>query len=70
MLGLLVVVAPALEVALAAAVVAVVLAPVALQGWHSCLSCLAPGAARPARELKVCGSSCSATLLLLQVNSH
>lgn len=46
-LGLLVVVAPALEVALAPAVVAMVLALVALHTWHSCLPCCGPWCCPP-----------------------
>lgn len=69
MLGLVVVVAPALVVALAPAVVAV--APVTLQAQYSRFPCYGPpGAAHPACKLEVLSSSCSATVLLLQFNSH
>lgn len=64
-LGLVVlVVAPALVVALVPAVVAMVLALVTCQ--HGTSICIA----HLACELEVFSSSCSATVLLLQVNSH
>lgn len=61
-LGLVAVVAPAL-------VLAVLLAPVTVQAGTASPA-VAPGAAHPAPKLEVLGSSCSATVLLLQVNSH